>query len=115
MASPSYLVSSIGTLFSLMSNRTPLLCLRLPYSPCFYTACDQAPGRTSLLSFVSDAAVFPDPLLLWDCGFDPFFPAAEGLTEQWPGAGCTQERSQAVLLPAPRDCSQVPARPRESL
>ena len=27
---------------------------------------------TSLQSFVSDAAVFPGPLLLKDCGFDPF-------------------------------------------
>ena len=36
--------------------------------------CDQAvglPGSTSLLSFISDAAVFPDPSLLRDCGFDP--------------------------------------------
>ena len=28
-------------------------------------------GDTSLPSFISDAAVFPNPSLLRDCGFDP--------------------------------------------
>ena len=92
MASPTYPVSSIGTLLSPISNCTPVLCLQLPSTPSFYTACDQAPGSTSLLSFVSDAAVFPDLLVLRDCGFDWFCPSAEGLTMQWPGAGHTQER-----------------------
>ena len=36
--------------------------------------------------------MFPDPLLLRDCGFDPFCPSVEGLTEQPPDAGRTQER-----------------------
>ena len=60
MASPSYPVSSIGTLFSPISNPAPILCLQLPSTPCFYTVCDQAislPGGTSLLSFISDVAV----------------------------------------------------------
>ena len=52
---------------------------------------DQTPGSISLLSFVSDGVVFPDPLLLKDCGFDPFCLSVEGLTEQWLGASCTQE------------------------
>ena len=94
MASPSYPVSGIGSLLSLTSKPAPVLCLRLPSTPCFYTIRDQAPGSTSLLSFISDAAVFPDPFLLRDCGFDPFCPSAEGLTEQWPGASCTQEHSR---------------------
>ena len=94
MASHSYPVSSIGTLFSLISNRAPVLCLQLLSIPRFYTVRDQAPGSTSLLSFVSDVAIFPDPLLLRDCGFDPFCPSAEGLPEQWLGAGRTQERLQ---------------------
>ena len=57
---------------------------------------DQAvrlPGGTSLLSFISDAVVFPDPLLLRVCGFDPLSFPRESLTEQWPGANHTQERS----------------------
>ena len=91
MASPSYPMSSIGTLFSLISNRAPVLRLWLLSSPHFHTVCDQAPGSTSLLCFVSDAAVFPGPLLLRDCGFDPFCPSAEGLIEQWQGASRTQE------------------------
>ena len=114
MASPSYLVSSIGTLFSPISNRSPILCFQLLSTPCFHTVGDQAPGSTSLQSFVSDVAVFPSPLLLKDYGFDPFCPSAEGLTEQWPGAGGTQERLWDVLLPMPRDCGRVPAHPRKS-
>ena len=86
-------VSSIGTLFSPAPSRDHL-CLQLPSTPCFYTVCHQAvrlPGGTSLLSFVSDVAVFPDPLLLRDYGFDLLCPSTEGLTEQWPCAGRTQE------------------------
>ena len=82
MASPGYRVSSIGTLFSLISNPAPVLCLQLLSTPHFYSVCDQAPSITSLLSFVSDAAVFPGPLLLRDCNFDLFRPSAEGLTKQ---------------------------------
>ena len=78
MASPSYQVSSIGTLFSLFSNHTPILCLQLSSTPCCFTVHDQAPGSTSLLSFFSDAAVFPGPLFLKDCGFDQFHPSAGG-------------------------------------
>ncbi|XP_042814626.1 keratin-associated protein 10-7-like isoform X2 [Panthera tigris] len=78
MASPSRPVCSISILFSPVSNCTSILCLRLPFTPCFYTVCDQAPGSTSLLSSVSDAAVFPDPSLLRDCGFDPSCSSAGG-------------------------------------
>ena len=75
MASPSYPISSIGTLFSPVSNHVPILCLQLPSTAHFYIVCDQGvrlPGSTSILSFISDAAVFPGPSLLSDCGFDPF-------------------------------------------
>ena len=75
MSPPSYPVSSIGTLFSQIGNPAPILCLQLSSTPCFFTVRDQAPGSTSILSFVSDAAVFPSPLLLKDCGFDPFQPS----------------------------------------
>ena len=61
--------------------------------PHFYTVCDCAPCSTSLLSFISDTAVFSSPLLLRDCCFDPFRPSAEGVTEQWPNASHTQESS----------------------
>ena len=97
MASPSYPVSSIRTLSSPISNRAPILCLQLSSTLRFFTVRDQAPGSTSLPSFVSDVAVFPGPLLLKDCGFDPSAPLQEGLTEQWPNeqgpnVGYTQER-----------------------
>ena len=78
MVSPRYSVSNIRTLFSLISSQAPILCLRLPSTPRFYTVRDQAPRSTSLLSFVSDAAVFPDPLFLRDCGFDLICPSAGG-------------------------------------
>ena len=71
-----------------------VLCLRLPSIPCFYTLRDQAPGSTSLLSFISDAGVFPDPVFLRDCSLEPFCPSVEGLTKQCLGAGHTQERSR---------------------
>ena len=91
MASHSYPVSRIGTLFSPISNRAPFLCFQLSSTPCIFTIRDQVPGSTSLQSFVSDAAVFLGSSLLRDCGFDPFRPSVEGLTKQWPNAHHTQE------------------------
>ena len=92
MASPSYPDSRIGTPFSPISNHTLILCLQLSSTPHFFTVGDQASGGISLPSFVSDAAVFPSPLLLKDCGFDLFHPLQEGLTDRWLNASCTQER-----------------------
>ena len=81
MVTPGYPVSSMGTLLSPTSSHTPVLCLQLPFTACFYTVRDQAvrlPGGTSLPSFISDAVVFPDPSLLRVCGFDPLrFSAGE--------------------------------------
>ena len=95
MASPSYPVSSIGTLLPDQQLCTRPLSSPLVHCPPFHCR-DQAPGSTSLLSFVSDAAIFPGPLLLKDCGFDPFSPSAGGshqaMDKQWPNAGCNQER-----------------------
>ena len=68
-------------------DHAPVLCLRLPSTPRFYTVRDQAirlPGGTSFLSFISDVAVFPDPSLLRDCSFDPLRPSERGSHEQWP-------------------------------
>ena len=113
MASPSYPVSSIGTLFSLISNRSPVLCLQLSFTPHFYAVPDEAPGSTSLLSFVSDVAAFSSLPLLRDCGFDLFRPFVEGLTEQWPGAGHTQEHLWDHAAANPRDCGQVSAPPQK--
>ena len=80
---------------------------------------DQALGSTSLPSFVSDAAVYPGPLLPKDCSFDPFHPSVGGSyeqwpNEQWPNVGCTQERLLDPAAAGARDCSQVPAHPRKS-
>ena len=87
MASPSYPVSSLRTLFFLISNCSPVLFLQLPSTPSFYTVHDQVvrlPGSTFLLSFISDAPVFPNPSLLRDCSFDLFCPSAGG-SHQAPG------------------------------
>ena len=70
MVSPSYPVSSIGTLFSLISNHTPSFVFSLHPLPTF-TPSVTKPQAAPPLSFISDAAVFPNPLLLRDCGFDP--------------------------------------------
>ena len=58
---------------SLTNNHAPVLFLRLPSTPRFYTVCDQAvrlPGGTSLLSFISDAAVLPDTSVRGDGSSD---------------------------------------------
>ena len=66
------------SLFSRISNHTPVLRLQLSSTLRFSTFRDQAPGSTSLPSFVSDVAVFPGPFRVKDCGFDPFHPSAGG-------------------------------------
>ena len=116
MVSPSYPVSSIGTLFSLSSNRAPILCIHLPSTLRFYIVRDQAPGSTSLLSFISDAAVFPNPLLLRHCSFDPFCPCAEGshLANGQVPATPSNVHGTLLLLLMPRDCGWVPVCPRKS-
>ena len=114
MASPIYTVSSIGTLFSPVSNHAPILCLQLSSTRNFFTLHDQNPGSTSLLSFVSDPAVFPSPLLLKDCGFDPFCPFAGGSHRAM--AEC-QLHSGMLAGPCCCQChetGQVPACPRKS-
>ena len=110
MALPRYPVCSIGTLFSLISNHTPVLPLWLLSTPCFHTVRDQAPGSTSLPSFVSDAAAFHGLPLLRDCSFDPLHPSPSN------GRVLATSRNTCgtMLLLMPRDCSQVPARPRKS-
>ena len=70
--------TQLPRLFSQISNCAPVLCLQLSFTSRFFTLHDQAPGSTSLLSFISDVAVFPGPLLLKDCGFDLFCPSAGG-------------------------------------
>ncbi|XP_053066680.1 uncharacterized protein LOC113593370 [Acinonyx jubatus] len=104
MASPSCVVSSIRVLFSLTSNRALILCVQLPSTPRFHNVRDQAvrlPGSTSLLSFISEAAVFPNPSLLRDCGFVPLRPSAGGSHRALAGAGHPQEHS--------RDCAAANA------
>ena len=47
-------------------DQSPLLCLRLPSTPCLYPVCVQAAhllGSASLQSFISDGAVFQNPTL----------------------------------------------------
>ena len=89
--------SQLPNLFFRISNRAPILCLQLSSTPCFFTLCDQAPGCTSLLSFVSDAAVFPGPYFRRTVALTRSTPLQKGLTEQWPNEqspniSCTQER-----------------------
>ena len=110
MVSPSYPVLSIGTLFSPSAITHPSFIFGFrPLSTS--TVHDQARGSTSLLSFISDVAVFPGPPLLRDCGFDPVCPSAKGLTKKWPGASCTQEHLRDC---AAADTQRLPARPRKS-
>ena len=114
MASPSYPVSSIRTLFSPVSNLAPVLCLRFLSTLCFYTVHDQAdrlPGVPSLLSFISGMAVFPNPLPLRDCSFALPRPSGGGLTEKWLGVAAPRNTRGTVLLLLLRDCGWVPSHP----
>ena len=89
-------------MLSLANNCVPLLCFQLPSTPCFYILHDQAvilPGGTSLLSFISDAAVFPNPSLLRDCGFDLLRHSGGGSHQEmagcWPHQGTLWDRAAA--------------------
>ena len=73
MAPPSHPVCFLRSAIAHWS-----LPLQLLSTPRFFTLRDQAPGSTSLPSFVSDAAVFSGPLLLKDCGFDLLRPSVGG-------------------------------------
>ena len=92
--------TQVSSVFSRISNHAPDLCLQLLPTPRFFTLRDQAPGSTSLPSFVSNAAVFPSPFRR-TAALTHSAPLQEGLTKQWLGAGCTQERS--------RDCAAADA------
>ena len=118
MASPSYPVSSIRTLFSPISNRAPIFCLQLSSTPRFFTIRDQAPGSTSLPRFVSDAAVFPSPLLVKNRGFDLFCPSVGGshqaMAKCWPHPGtleglccCRCPETVAGCQPAPEKVCEI--------
>ncbi|XP_044895868.1 uncharacterized protein LOC123380752 [Felis catus] len=105
------------SLFSPISNRAPVLCLVLPSTPRLYAVRDQAPGSTSLLSFISDVAPLPDLLPLRDCGFDPFRPSAGGshraMAGCWPHPGtfagpCCRRHPETVA-----GCQPAPEKARE--
>ena len=84
MVSPKYPVSSIRTLFSLISIAS-ILCFQLLSTTRFYTVRDQTVrlrGGTFLLSFISDGVVFPDPLLLGTAALTHSDPLGEALPEQ---------------------------------
>ena len=91
---PQLPVSSTRSLFFPISNSAPVLRLQLPSIPRFYTVRGQAvrlPGGTFLLTFIPDAAVFPAPSLLRDCGFVPLRPSGGESHRAMAGSGHTQE------------------------
>ena len=112
-ASPQSLVSELSSPWSAIKH--PSFCLRLLSTPCFYTVHDHTPGSTSILSFVSDVALFPYPLLLRDWSFDLFCPSAGVSPSNGWVLATPRNICWTVLLPMPRDCIQVPARPRKTL
>ena len=88
--------TQLPSLFSQNSNCAPVLCLQLLFTPHSFTLRDQAPGSTSLPSFVSNVAVFLAPYFQRSAALTRSAPLWEGLTEQWlneqwPNADCTQE------------------------
>ena len=83
--------TQLPSLFSRISNRTLVLHLQLSSPPRFSTLCAQAPGSTSLPSFVSDVAFSPAPYFRRTAALTRSALLREGLTEQWLNVGCTQE------------------------
>ncbi|XP_042827129.1 uncharacterized protein LOC122234544 [Panthera tigris] len=86
-------------------------------APHFYAVPDQAvrlPGATSLLSFISNAAVFLDPSLQRDCSARTCSDSLqEGLPKQRPVPPHPGMFALPLLLPTPRDHGWVPACPRK--
>ena len=116
MVSRSYQVSSIGAPFSLISNRALVLCLQLSSTPHFLTVCDQAPGSTSLPSFVSHEAVFPDPYLGRTSALTHSAPLQEGLLDQWPNVDCSQDPGSTcwtLLLPVSETAARFQPTPKK--
>ena len=109
MTSPSYPIFSIRTLCS------PQLSLLLLPTPCFYAIHDQAvslPGGISLLNFISDGAVFPDPSLVRALclGLAPTLWERVLLSTGW-GPACSWENLQdytATDVHRPVGCQATP-------
>ena len=83
----------------------------------FYTLHDQvirAPGGTSLLSFISDETVFPDPSLPRDRGSNALHPSAGGSHRAPAGCHRPQERWRDCAADAQRlRLGWVPAAPEK--
>ena len=84
--------TQLSSLFSWISNSAPILGLQLSSTPRFFTLRDQASGSTSLSSFVSCGCFSLAPYFRGTAALTRSTPLWEGLTEQWPNVGCTQER-----------------------
>ena len=97
-----------------ISSRAPILCLQLSTTPRFFPLRDQAPGSRSLPSFVSDAAVFPGPLLTKGCGFSPFRPSAGGSPRATADPSRTQESSPNRAAAGAQRPRPGASRPRKS-
>ena len=112
MGSPSYPVSSMGA-FSSPWPAITLASFVSSFLHCrFYTVRDQAvrlPGVTSLLSFISIAAVLSNPSLWRDRGSDMLISSAGGSPRAMAGcrphpgtfAGLCCRRRQTLLPPSP--------------
>ena len=106
-------VTQVPSLFSQISNRAPVLCLQLFSTPCFFTLHDQ-PQAVPLSRVLSQMRLFsPASYFQRTEALTRSAPLQEGLTEQWPNAGCTQEYLQDPAVPGAQDCGQVPAHPRK--
>ena len=105
MGSPSYPVSSMGALSSPRPAITLVSFVSGFLHSRFYTVRDQAvrlPGGTSLLSFISVAAVFPDPSLRRDHGLDPLRSSAGGSPRTMSGVPASPGNiRRTLLLPSP--------------
>ena len=118
MASPSYPVSSIGTLFSrsAVAHLSSVFSFHpLPASSLSGTR----PQAVPLSRVLSQMLFSPAPYFQRTAALTLSASLWEGLTEQWPNeqwpnVSCTQECLLDPVLPVPQDCGQVPARPRKS-
>ena len=101
------------SVFSDQQSRTHPLSSAVVHSPLFHSPRPD-PQAVPLSEFCLRPWLFsPAPYFQRTAALTRSAPLWEDLTEQWPNAGSTQESSVTLLLPKPRDCGRVPARPRK--
>ena len=114
MVPPSYPVSSIGTLFSWMAVAHLSSVFSFCPLPTFSLSVTR-PQAVPLSRVLSQMHLFPWPLTSEGLRLWPVLPLCRRVSPSNGRMSATPRNAcWTLLLPVPRDCGQVPARPRKS-